>query len=122
MGLALISSLIPVALKTVVTLVDKIKGGGSGAEKKPLAINLVKLLFDALGKSTPGLGLPTSDSEIGKLVEDMVGALNAEGKLQGHATVVEGLDTGTLLVCASMLEDKARTIRAHVAASAAAVK
>lgn len=113
MGLAAIAGLLPIAVRGIVMLIDRIKGDGTGAEKKPLAVDIVKLLFENLQKSTPGLGLPQSAAEIGKLVEDTVARLNGEGKLKGFATIVgDEIDSGLMIVCAAMLEQNAKRLRA----------
>lgn len=118
MGLALISSLLPVIAKGVVLLVDKIKGDGTGAEKKPLATELLQLIFGNLRTSTPGLGLPNDAAGIGSIVEDTVKSLNGQGKLKGHATVVDSaIDAALLKLCATFLESKAQELRSMTGAS-----
>ena len=105
-----ITTALPLALKGIVTLVERLKGNGSGKDKKPLAVSLAKTLFDAL-RDTPGLGLPESVEEIGNLVEATVTELNGAGRLKGYETVVDTIDAGTLTLCASMLELKAGQLR-----------
>lgn len=118
MGLALMSSLLPVIAKGVVLLVDKIKGSGTGAEKKPLATEILQLIFGNLQTSTPGLGLPSDMAGVGAIVEDTVKNLNDQGKLKGHATVVDSdIDAALLNLCATFLESKARELRSMTGAS-----
>lgn len=105
-----ITTVLPLAVKGIVTLVEKIKGDGTGKEKKPLAVNLIKTLFDSL-KGTPGLGLPDSVEEIGNLVEAVVKELNGAGQLKGHDTIVSTMDAGTLNLCATLMEGKAAQLR-----------
>jgi len=108
----LIASMLPAAIKGIIAIVDKIKGSGGGAEKKPLAIDIVKLIFDTLQKTVPGLGLPQDVAEIAKVVQDNVDALNAAGALKGHDTLVPlAVDAPLLTLCASLLETKASQLR-----------
>ncbi len=111
MSIAVITSLLPVVLKGVVSLVERIKGNGKGPEeKKPLAVDIIKTLFASL--QAPGVGLPKDDKEIGVLVESTVAELNAAGKLKGYATVVDSdIDAPLLELCAVLLEGQARRLR-----------
>ena len=108
----LIIALLPSIVKGIVAIVDKVKGSGSGADKKPLAVDLVTPIFSAIQKTTPGLGLPQDAGEIAKIVQDNVDALNAAGALKGHSTLVAPAVDGPLLIlCASLLESKASQLR-----------
>lgn len=104
--------LIPAAARAVVALVEKIKGKGHGAdEKKPLATEILQLVFGAVQKRTPGVGLPQDAAEVDGLVQTAWAELNSAGQLKGHATRLASLDDATLELCASALECQAARLR-----------
>lgn len=110
--MAISALLIPAAARAVVALVEKIKGSGGGKdEKKPLATELLKLLFGAAQKHAPGVGLPQDDVELDGLVQSAWSELQSAGQLKGHATRLDALDDATLEVCAAALEAQAARLR-----------
>lgn len=110
---------LPLAIKGIVALVDRLKGSGNGEkEKKPLAVALAKTLFEGL--ETPGLGLPKEVTEISRLVQDAWAELNAKGVLKGFDTQLDAvpgmaMDSPLMLLCAASLESQAARLRALAA-------
>jgi hypothetical protein len=111
----IVTTVLPLVAPLVVKLVEKIFGGGTGAVKKPVAVDLMTAIMDALQKLVgPSVSLPTKP-EIPALVQSVVDALNKAGELQGGATVISPApapNTSALDGVAEMLSGALKVLQA----------
>ncbi len=82
-----LSAALSLGLPLVVKLVDRLRGKGGGADKKALALDMVKALVAQF--AAPGVGLPGAE-ELGSLIESVVVDLNKKQELAGEATLIDG--------------------------------
>ncbi len=99
LAIPLITTLEPVVIPLIVRLMDKIFGSKTGAAKLATAATVVHQIAQGVaGASTTAVPVVPSLEDITASVQKVVDSLNAQGQLQGPATVVSPTATAPVII------------------------